>query len=150
VGSLKESSFDTKADRVEIFSNRAEKRKKYYGILRQLFVAFSSESNLLRLAGASSNVIEVHALRHDEEEVTIVQKKAIIENRLVLKRLDEPEGENEKSLLSNLRQRAPRLLVSRHWLDLMELRSGDRVIVSNPLENYEAPPPTVTRTGVRN
>ena len=129
LGSLKETDFDPgRVERIELI---AKERKRSYGILKRLFVAFSSESNLLKLAGASSNVIEVHGLRDK-------QKRTLMESKLVLKRAD--EGMDE-TMVSSYRERTPDLLVSPHWLDLMNLSSGDRVIVSNPREVYEIPPP---------
>lgn len=137
VGSLKESSFDSaRVERIELLAEKEEEKKKYYGILKHLFVAFCSESNLLNLADSSSNVIEVHALRHGEEK-----EKMAIESKLVLKRVEERRIDLDQGIISPYEARTPSLFVSSHWLDLMNLRSGDRVIISNPRENYEIPPP---------
>jgi hypothetical protein len=142
VTSLKESAFDSmKVGRIELFSSKDNEKGQYYGILKQLFVAFSSESRILKLAITSSNVIEVHGLREDKEN-----KKGVVESKLVLKRSEEAaENEEQKQqLLSLYGEKTPKLFVSSHWLDLMNLSSGDRVIISNPRENYEIPPPLVS------
>ncbi len=137
VGSLKETNFDSvRVGRIELFSRKKDERGKYYGILKQLFVAFSSESKILKLAGTSSNVIEVHGLRDEDKK----NKKGLVESKLVLKRSKEEKKDDVFSLYG---EKTPKLLVSAHWLDLMNLSSGDRVIISNPRENYEIPPPIV-------
>ena len=100
-----------------------------------MFVAFSSESELIQLASASSNVIEVHALKHENK------LRSIVEDKLILKRTEENKANKDALML--YRRSTPRLLVSQHWLDLMNLRTGDSVIVSNPRENYEVPPPSL-------
>lgn len=135
LGSLKESNFDSKVDRIQLFAQRQEEKENHYGILKRLFVAFSSESNLLKLAGASSNVIEVHGLPKEKRN-----GRTIAESKLVLKR-SEVEEERAEGIVSFYRELTPSLFVSSHWLDLMNLNSGDRVIISNPRENYEIPPP---------
>jgi hypothetical protein len=146
VTSLKESAFfdSMKVGRIELFSSKDNEKGKYYGILKQLFVAFSSESRILKLADTSSNVIEVHGLREDKEN-----KKGVIESKLVLKRSEEAQKNKEQhqqqqQVISLYGEKTPRLFVSPHWLDLMNLSSGDRVIISNPIENYEIPPPLVS------
>ena len=134
VGSLKESTFESRqVERIELFAQKKGK-KRYYGILKHLFVAFSSESRLLELANASSNVIEVHALGRKEEN-----GKVAIEGKLVLKRVEERKTEQDP--FSLYEEHTPNLFVSAHWLDIMNLRSGDRAIISNPRERYEIPPP---------
>ena len=149
VTSLKETNFDSKVGRIELFSRTDNRNgRRYYGILKQLFVAFSSESKILELAGSSSNVIEVHGLQDAKE-----YNNALVESKLVLKLTREEQEEHQPlhNEEENLREiisffygeKTPKLLVSPHWLDLMNFSSGDRVIISNPRENYEIPPPTV-------
>ena len=141
VGSLKESSFDSaKAERIELFAHMDEARKSF-GILKQLFVALSSEETLLRLASASSNVIEVHGIHRNEKDEN---GKALTQSKLVLKRSQEEERQL-KDIIPSYVERTPKILVSSHWLDVMNLNPGDRVIVSNPREHYEIPPPVTIR-----
>ncbi len=138
VGSLKESGYDSvKVERIELFAHQEEEKGKYYGILKQLFVAFSSESNLLKLAGASSNVIEVHGLG----DKSIENGKAIRQSTLVLRRSEEEDKEQKEGIHTLYGEHTPNLFVSSHWLDLMSLSTGDRVIISNPRGEYEIPPP---------
>ena len=132
LGSLEESSNSQRIERIELF---ARKKEKKYGIIKKFFVAFSSESKLIQLASASSNVIEVHALKHENK------LRSIVEDKLILKRTE--ENKENRDALMLYRRSTPRLLVSQHWLDLMNLKKGDSVIVSNPRENYEVPPPSL-------
>lgn len=71
-------------------------------------MAFSSESKLLKLAGTSSNVIEVHALPHQEKK----EKRKTVISRLVLKKSD--PGKNDRQVLDFYSGRAPNLLISSH------------------------------------
>lgn len=139
LGSLKESDFNSpKSERIELFARREKEVEKKFGILRQLFVAFSSEPKLLNLAGASSNVIEVHAINRKQTRNTIIQDKLILkgtENREIATR-------------SLYTERAPDLFVSEHWLDNMNLDCGDKVIISNPREDYETLPPALASKGI--
>ncbi|MDG6997677.1 MAG: hypothetical protein JRN15_01020 [Nitrososphaerota archaeon] len=135
VSAVEESASESeRTDRIELF---ARKKEKKYGILKKFFVAFSSESRLIQLANASSNVIHVHSFKSDNENRTIV------EDKLVLRQTQEKKEHNSEFTL--YKKFTPKLFVSQHWLDLMDLRAGDRVIVSNPRENYEVPPPVLRR-----
>ncbi|HZW57004.1 MAG TPA: hypothetical protein VFF30_12005 [Nitrososphaerales archaeon] len=111
---------------------------KRYGILRQLFTAFSSESRILKLADASSNVVEIHGMTREGERIEISESK------LVLKRAEREEEDTGQKLAFQFTEHTPSLLVSQHWLDLMKLSSGDRVIISNPRETYEIAPPVLS------
>lgn len=136
IGSIRELDEESPlTNRIELFAHR-ERGKKRYGIIRQLFTAVSWESRILNLANASSNVIEIHGMPKEGGE-----RNEIIEGKLVLKRSERKEGEREQQRYT---EHAPRLLVSRHWLDVMKLNSGDMVIISNPRESYEIPPPILS------
>ena len=138
ISSLKESNFDSaKVERIEVFANE-EHDKKRYGIVKEMFVAFSSESKLLKLADTSSNVIEVHGLRQEKAKGNC---NAVVGSRLVLKRSEDAKIEPRKDMLSFYKEHTPNLFVSSHWLDIMNMSPGDRVIISNPIEHYEIPPP---------
>ena len=82
VGMLRESDFDSaKAQRIELFAHN-EREKKCYGVLKHLFIAFSSETTLHNLAIASSNVIEVHAIHRNTQKEKL---GALTQSKLVLK-----------------------------------------------------------------
>ncbi|MCL5067190.1 MAG: hypothetical protein M1368_02400, partial [Thaumarchaeota archaeon] len=99
-------------ERIEVFANE-EQDKKRYGIVKEMFVAFSSESKLLKLADTSSNVIEVHGLRQEKSRGN---SNAVIGSRLVLKRSeDEKIGPNE-DMLAFYKEHTPNLFVCSHWL----------------------------------
>lgn len=124
-----------KIKRIELFAE--EHSKESYGIIRQFFVAYSSERNLLQLAHASENVISVRAIQgsSNDRHFFAADKRSVLENRMILKRVEdttEPEM---------YRQRIPALIVSQSWLEMMSLTPGDRIIISNPLENFMVPPP---------
>jgi hypothetical protein len=131
-----------KIRRIELFAE--EHSKESYGIIRQFFVAYSSERNLLQLALASENVICIRAMpRSPRERHTLpgVDRRSMaLENRLILKR----SGEESKE--PSYRPRIPDLVVSQHWLELMELENGDRIIISNPIEKYMVPPPGLEKS----
>ena len=138
VGSLQTLDFEFPiVNRIEPFA-RKDRGKRRYGILRKLFTAFSSEPGILGLANASSNVIEVHGMQRAG------LRKEITESKLVLKHSEGEAGGTGQRLAAPYTEHTPSLLVSRHWLDLMKLSSGDRVIISNPRENYEIPPPILS------
>ena len=139
LGSLRESSSSNdslRTKRIELFAHENEKS---YGILREFFVAFSSEERLLELAVASSNVIAIHAFPSERKNS---ENKKTIEDRLVLKRATHEKRAEGKPVI--FRERIPDLFVSEFWLDRMRLSSGDRIIISNPREIYEVPPPTLS------
>jgi hypothetical protein len=138
LGSLK-ASYERaeQIKRIELFAK--EDSKESYGIIRRFFVAYSCERNLLELAHASENVICIRAMNGSKRENTghsiPDMRKTMIENRLILKRME------ENSQQEPYRQKIPDLIVSQHWLEIMELQPGDRIIISNPVENYMVPPP---------
>src|SRR5487761_1729657 len=135
-GALRETDEEQKPlRRIELFAE--EQRKETYGIIRSLFVAYSSEHSLLELAQVSNNVISVRAFLGSGQGT---QDPRMIEDRLILKRRD---SESESA---PYRARVPSLFVSSRWLDRMNLEKGDRIIVSNPLENYVVPPPNMVET----
>lgn len=143
------SAFDFRpVKRIELFAKN-ERTKATYGIIRNFFVGFSSERSLLDLANFSDNVISVRTVlnsswRGEHSEVKI------IEDKLVLKTLDGTEkarqdiGRFSTSSIIFTRSKTPALYVSSRWLDKMELCEGDRIIVSNPVEDYVTPPPILT------
>src|SRR5579884_3814672 len=116
---LKESREAThEVKRIEIFANKS--KEGLYGILRRMFVAFSSERELLQIARASDNVIEV---------------------RLVLKRIEEATPDEHSETLISFRKKPPKLLVPAAWLERVDLEDGSQIIVSNPMARFVIPPP---------
>ncbi len=123
--------------RIELFAKN-ERSNETFGIIRSFFVGFSFERRLLDLANFSDNVISVRAVRAPE-----YKEGKIVEDKLVLKRIESPDphGVDRFSRYVFRRQKAPSLKVPSRWLDKTELRDGDRIIVSNTVENYVTPPP---------
>jgi hypothetical protein len=129
--------------RIELFAKNLLSNKTF-GVMRSFFVGFSSERGLLDLANFSDNVISVRAVSGSGEH----SEGKIIEDKLVLKRIESPNPrERDRFSLSYIfrRQKIPSLIVSSRWLDRMDLHKGDRIIVSNPVENYMTPPPELAR-----
>jgi hypothetical protein len=140
--------------RIELF---AKDDKDTYGIIRDMFVAFSSEKKLLEIAEASNGVIQVttmqsQAARHSGHS----GRGQILRDKLILKRIEREEDEEvqqasgrnnnvEDQLAAFLfrRIKVPALHVPARWRERMELKPGDRLIVSNPIETYEVPPPNI-------
>jgi hypothetical protein len=117
--------------RVELF---AREEKETYGILRTLFVALSSEKSILRMADASDGIVQVRSLPDKSES-----NMKIFEDKLLIKRTDTIHESDQKSV----RIRTPSIIVSARWRERMQLRSYDRIIVSNPIEEYAVPPPNI-------
>ncbi|MGI0078415.1 MAG: hypothetical protein ACRECH_02215 [Nitrososphaerales archaeon] len=136
LGALVEADRESKpVRRIELFAE--EQRKEIYGIIRTFFVAYSSEHTLLELAQVSNSVISVRAFSSSAQGR---QDSRMVEDKLILKRTEsEPEP-------VPYRARVPGLFVSSHWLDRMNLEKGNRIMVSNPLENYVVPPPNLVDT----
>jgi hypothetical protein len=149
---LKElSSFNPfrKISRVEWFADQRAKikgnekvcSKKKFGILREFFPAYSSEPKLIEFASSSSSVIEVHAKNINEKKLKEARSDGMFSDKLILKEAESPDQINPDIFFTSYRERTSKLYVTSHWLDLAGLRSGDIVIVSNPREEYEMPPP---------
>ena len=117
--------------RIELF---AKDEKDTYGILRTLFVATSSEKSILQMATASDGIIQVRTLPEKSES-----GKKILEDKLLVKR---PQ-EIRPSLEQSVRIRTPNIVVSARWRERMDLHSRDRIILSNPIEEYAVPPPNL-------
>jgi len=142
VSKLKESEHDSPpVKRIEVF---ASDEKDTYGILRTLFVAYSSEKRLLDIAHFSNGVIHVRSM-NKAGSATQDSCRQICEDKLLLKRLEEEVQEYSRDLqgLPFKRVRAPDLLVTPRWRERMNLELGARLIVSNPIESYEVPPPNL-------
>jgi hypothetical protein len=129
--------------RIELFA-RNERTRKTYGVVRKFFSGYSRERRLLDLANFSNNVISVRAMPNSSKRERSDGKP--IEDKLVLRRMELPNLGYDAALdSSNIfsRPTLPSIYVSSRWLDRMDLQSGDRIIVSNTVENYVAPPPRI-------
>jgi hypothetical protein len=138
---LDDSNSDSRPlKRIELFAKN-ERSNETFGVIRSFFVGFSFERGLLELANFSNNVISVRAVSTSQDH----RKCKVIEDKLVLKRIENRDSEKGYSLSSSelllRRNKVPSLIVSSRWMDRMELSSGDRIIVSNPVESYMTPPP---------
>jgi|SRR5579872_1949491 len=117
--------------RIELFAREA---KETYGILRTLFVALSGERSILRMASASDGIIQVRTL---SENLDV--KNKIREDKILIKRTTSTSEDENQSL----RIKTPNIEVSARWRERMHLKAHDRIILSNPLEEYAVPPPNV-------
>ncbi len=135
-----DSNFDFRpVKRIELFATDRHNRATY-GVIRSLFVGFSSERSLLDLANFSDNVISVRAVQNKSRSLNSHEAN-VIEDKLVLRRFQGRPNCKPPSESVYRRTRTPSLLVSSRWLDKMELSRGDKIMVSNPVENYAAAPP---------
>ena len=117
--------------RIEFF---AKGGNDTYGILRSIFVAFSSEKSILRIADASSGVVHVRSIRPG-----ISNSVDSTQDKLILRRSTETQ-ENHRPLLG---LKTPTITVSPRWRERMKLEEGECLMVSNPLEEYAVPPPNI-------
>jgi len=120
--------------RIEFF---AKDGNDTYGILRSIFVAFSSEKSILRIAEASNGVVQVRSVRSGNSKGSDDSNSA--QDRLILKRSSEINQE-DRPVLS---MKTPTITVSPRWRERMRLEAGDCLIVSNPIEDYSVPPPNI-------
>jgi hypothetical protein len=137
-----DSTFDFRpVKRIELFATDKH-TKATYGVIRNLFVGFSSERSLLDLANFSDNIISVRTVQSKIKSRSLCSHDAkVIEDKLVLRRFQGRPDNRSPSEDVYRRTKTPSLFVSPRWLDKMELSSGDKIMVSNPLENYAAAPP---------
>jgi hypothetical protein len=117
--------------RIELFANE---EKETYGILRTLFVALSAETSILRMAGVSNGIIQVRTLSEKSDA-----GNKIHEDKILIKRT-EPLSEIQTQ---SVRIKTPNIVVSARWRERMHLKSRDRIILSNPIEEYAVPPPNI-------
>ncbi|MDA4110987.1 MAG: hypothetical protein OK439_00500 [Thaumarchaeota archaeon] len=117
--------------RIELF---AKDEKDTYGILRTMFVALSSEKSILQMATASDGIIQVRAISEKSDK-----SRRICEDKLLVKRTeDSPE-----KIRPSVRINAPNIIISARWRERMNLELKDRLIVSNPIEEFVVPPPNL-------
>lgn len=114
------------ARRIEVLAEGAAER---IGLLRKLFVGFSSQPEVLDVARRSNYVVEVRSLDWNQKHIAEQYKQDVV----VLKRAIDQFG--------HLRAREG-VWVPSIWMEKVGLSTGDRVIVSNPLRNYLLPSPS--------
>jgi len=123
--------------RIELFAKKGEDK---YGIIRSLFVGFSSEKSILRIAEATSGVVQVTAVRSagdSKKSSSAVQQKS---DTLIVKRsLTSPKDANQQQ--NSLRLKIPSITVPNRWKDRMNLSEGDCLVISNPIADFQVPPP---------
>lgn len=107
-------------------ARRIEVVGEHKGILREICVGFASHPAILDVARRSSYVVEVRSMnwtkRHQAEEYKI--------DRLLLKRYS-----NDNQGIGS------RLLTPTPWMKRMRLEPGDKIVISNPLIEFEVPSP---------
>ncbi len=121
--------------RIEFF---AKDGNDTYGILRSIFIAFSSEKSILNIADASGGVVQVRSIRSRNSK-RIDGSSDSAQDKLILKRSDEID-QGSRPVLSI---KTPTITVSPRWRERMKLETGDCLIVSNPIEEYAVPPPNI-------
>ncbi len=137
ISALKEcSEVSSSVKRVEVF---ATEKTESFGILRTLTVAYSAARCLLQMAEISNNVIQVSSLSRSGS-TREQSKRSLVNDRLILKRLDKEDNEREGYSI-----KAPGLHVPGRWLERFDLEDGERIIVSNPREKYFVPPPSIVQ-----
>lgn len=124
--------------RIELF---AKDRGETYGIIRSMFVGFSSEKSILQIAEATRGVVQVRPVRSSNgksNEYGLTEKTRDI---LILKRSPEVSPDTAHSV--GFRVKIPSITVPPRWKDRMKLEDGDCLMISNPIEEYAVPPPNV-------
>lgn len=94
------------------------------GVLKEMVVAYASNSTLLEIASRSDHVVEVRSVdwrkKHEAEKYS--------KDTIVLKRF-----------VGNEEYIGNRLLAPLTWMGKMRIDAGDKIIVSNPIGNYKVP-----------
>ncbi len=113
------------ASRVELLTDENSPEK--VGVLRQLFVGYASHPILLDVARRSNYVVEVRTVDWERSHPAEGYMKDLLVVKRALKGTSsDSEGEVE----------APSM-----WLERIGLSAGDKVIVSNPFQNFATPAP---------
>ncbi len=124
--------------RIELF---AKDGGDTYGIIRSLFVGFSSEKSILQIAETTRGVVQVRAVRSSSGKATESTSTETSRDTLILKRASTAGVDDGRE--AGFRVRMPSITVSPRWKDRMKLAEGDCLMVSNPMEDYAVPPPNV-------
>ena len=121
--------------RIELF---AKEGADTYGILRSIFVGFSSEQSVLQIAEATGGVVQVRAVRAFNGKTESATPEAA-GDMLVLRR----NSTEEPTARSGFRLRIPCVTIPPRWKERMKLTDGDCLLISNPIQDYAVPPPNV-------
>jgi len=124
--------------RIELF---AKDGAETYGIIRSLFVGFSSEKSVLQIAEISGGVVQVRAVRARKGPSKEFSSDESSGDVLLLKR--SPAETSEQSTSTRFRFRIPSVTVPAVWKERMKLSEEDRLLISNPIGEYAVPPPSV-------
>jgi len=120
--------------RIELF---ARDGGDTYGIIRSLFVGFSTEKSILRIAETTGGVVQVRAMRATKGK----EATASGSTDLILLKRDSIALDQEGN--PGFRIRVPSITISPRWKERMRLSEGDRLMISNPIQDYAVPPPNV-------
>jgi hypothetical protein len=119
--------------RIELF---ARDGGDTYGIIRSLFVGFSAEKSILRIAETTGGVVQVRTMRAANGK----ENTASGSTDLLLLKRDSSAADQESS---GFRMRIPSITISPRWKERMRLSEEDRLMISNPIQDYAVPPPNV-------
>lgn len=137
---VKESAQDIPTvKRIELF---AKDGSDTYGIIRSLFVGYSSEKSVLQIAETTGGVVQVRAVRSSGDKIR--ERSSSFESfkdMLLLKRSSESSSDEDRRI--GFRLKIPSITVSPRWKERMRLSEGDCLMISNPIEEYAVPPPNV-------
>jgi hypothetical protein len=125
--------------RIELF---AKDGADTYGIIRSLFIGFSSERSILQIAEMTGGVVQVRAVRMSKGPTNDNSFGEKLGDTLLLKRSSSNDVA-DKSESTRFRFRIPSITISPRWKDRMRLSEGDCLLVSNPIQDYAVPPPNV-------
>ena len=121
--------------RIELF---AKDGGDTYGIIRSLFVGFSSEKSILQIAEASGGVVQVRAVRTSKGKKESFSPEGSGDMLLLRRDSSTPPADNP-----GFRVRIPSITISPRWKERMRLSEEDCLMISNPIQDYAVPPPNV-------
>jgi hypothetical protein len=137
---VKENDMETpQVKRIELFAKDGEDT---YGIIRSMFVGYSSEESILEIAEASGGVVQVRAVvgrLSDKSE----KRFSASSDTLILKRSSTATDASQEVRFPSFRQKLPSITVPPRWKDRMKLSEDDRLIISSPIADYSVLPPNI-------
>lgn len=133
---MKEGSDDVPpVKRIELFANEGSDT---YGILRSLFVGFSSEKSVLQIAETTGGVVQVRAVRAYKGNPDGSSTDG--DGDMLLVRRD---SASDRSGDPGFRLKVPTITIPPRWKERMKLSEQDCLMISNPIQDYAVPPPNV-------
>ncbi len=133
---MKEGSDDVPpVKRIELFANEGSDT---YGILRSLFVGFSSEKSVLQIAETTGGVVQVRAVRAYKGKPDGSSTDG--DGDMLLVRRD---SASDRSGDPGFRLKVPTITIPPRWKERMKLSEQDCLMISNPIQDYAVPPPNV-------